>query len=358
MCIRDSPENMVKIRNVAIHGYGGYVPRYRIKDEDIGRVWGKEPSELPIMEKTVAGVDEDAATMAVEAARIALRRAGIDPRKIKAIHVGSESKPYAVKPTGTIVAEAIGASPSALAADLEFACKAGTEAFQLITGLVETGRIEYGLAIGADTAQGRPGDALEFTAASGAAAFILGRYQEDAVAKIEAWSGYVTDTPDFWRRPFDKYPMHASRFTGQPAYFRHILGAVRSLLESDGYSLSEIDYFVFHQPNVKFPLAVAKSLGISKEKLMPGLIANVLGNTYSACSLLGLVSVLDAAQPDQTILIASYGSGAGSDAFILRVLEGILDRRERAPKLRQYVEDKIYVDYATYLKFRGQIARG
>ncbi len=349
---------MVKISNVAIHGYGGYVPRYRIRGEEIGRIWGRKASEVPIAEKTVAGIDEDSATMAVEVARIAIKRAGIDPKKIKAIHVGSESKPYAVKPTGTIVAEAIGASPGALAADLEFACKAGSEALQLIAGLIESGRIEYGLAIGADTAQGRPGDALELTAASGAAAFILGRRGRGAAAAIKAWCGYVTDTPDFWRRPFDRYPMHASRFTGQPAYFRHILGAVNALLESDGYALSEIDYFVFHQPNVKFPLAVARSLGIGKEKIAPGLIANFIGNTYSACSLLGLVNVLDQAKPGDRILVASYGSGAGSDAFIVEVLDGILEKRDRAPRLRDFIDDKIYVDYTGYLKFRGKILMG
>ena len=348
---------MVKVNDVAIHGYGGYVPRYRIRAEEIGRIWGAEAAELPIREKSVAGLDEDTATMAVEAARIALRRAGIDPRKIEAIHVGSESKPYAVKPTGTIVAEAIGANPSKLAADFEFACKAGTEALSLISGLIQTGRIEYGLAIGADTAQGRPRDALEYTAASGAAAFILGKPDKRAVALIEAWSGYVTDTPDFWRRPSDRYPVHAARFTGAPAYFRHIVGAVKSLLDGDGYSIDEIDYFVFHQPNVKFPLAVAKMLGIPREKVLPGLLSDKIGNTYSACSLLGLVRVLDQAQPDQKILLASYGSGAGSDVFIIKVLDAILEKRDLAPRLDSFLENKVYVDYATYLKFRGEILK-
>ena len=349
---------MVKINGVAIKGYGGYIPRYRIKTEEIGRMWGVTPSELPIKEKAVAGIDEDAATMAVEAARIALRRAGIDPKRIGAIHVGSESKPYAVKPTGTIVAEAIGAAPNKLAADLEFACKAGTEAILSIIGLIQGGQIEYGLAIGADTAQGRPGDALEYTAASGAAAFLLGKISDDAVGAIEAWSAYVTDTPDFWRRPFDRYPMHTARFTGAPAYFKHVLGAVKSLLEGDGYSLDEIDYFVFHQPNVKFPLAVAKSLRIEYEKLAPGLLSDRIGNTYSACSLLGLVNVLDSAQPGQRILLASYGSGAGSDALIIRVLDGILEKRDLAPKLKDFIEHKIYIDYPTYLKFRREILKG
>ena len=348
---------MVKLNGIAIHGYGGYIPRYRIKAEEIGKIWGAEKSELPIKEKSVAGLDEDAATMAVEAARIALRRAGIDPRKIGAIHVGSESKPYAVKPTGTIVAEAIGANPSMLAADLEFACKAGTEAFTLISGLIQAGQIEYGLAIGADTAQGRPGDALEYTAASGAAAFLLGKNDENAIAVIEAWSGHVTDTPDFWRRPFDRYPMHTARFTGAPAYFKHILGAVKSLLENDGYTIDEIDYFVFHQPNVKFPLAVAKILKIGKEKIAPGLLSDRIGNTYSACSLLGLVKILDQAKPGQRILLASYGSGAGSDAFVIKVLDKILEKRDLAPKLEDFLNDRIYIDYAYYLKLRKEIMR-
>lgn len=349
---------MAKVNGVAIHGYGGYVPRYRIRAEEIGRIWGRSDPELPVNEKAIAGIDEDTATMSVEAARIAIKMAGIDPRRIGAIHVGSESKPYAVKPTGTIVAAAIGAGTSLLSADLEFACKAGTEALQLITGLVETGRIDYGLAIGADTAQGRPGDALEFTAASGAAAFVLGRMDGGAAASIEAWCSYVTDTPDFWRRAHDRYPMHAARFTGQPAYFKHIIGAVKSLLENDGYSLNDFDYFVFHQPNIKFPFAVAKSLGVDEKKVIPGLVADVLGNTYSACSLLGLVKVLDSAAPGQTILLASYGSGAGSDAFVIRVLDGILERRERAPRLSTLINDKIYVDYAIYLKFREKILMG
>lgn len=346
---------MVKLNGVAVHGYGGYIPVYRIKAEEIGRLWGREKSELPVEEKAVAGPDEDAATMAVEAARMAVKRAGIDPKQIGAIHVGSESKPYAVKPTGTIVAEALGASPKVLAADLEFACKAGTEALQFVASLVESGRIEYGLAIGADTAQGRPGDALEYTAASGAAALLVGMFSQDAVASIEAWTSYVTDTPDFWRRPYEHYPSHAARFTGQPAYFRHIIGAVRQLLDEDGYSLNDVDYVVFHQPNVKFPLAAAKFLGIPLEKLKPGLVSGFLGNTYSACSLLGLVKILDQAEVGDRILLASFGSGAGSDAYVLRVLDGIVERRGRAPLLEQLIQRKIYIDYATYAKFRGKL---
>ena len=96
---------------VGIVGYGAYVPSYRIKVEEIAKVWGDDPvalsNGLVVNEKSVPSADEDTATIAVTAARYALARAQIDPKKIGAVYVGSESRPYAVKPTATIVAEAV-----------------------------------------------------------------------------------------------------------------------------------------------------------------------------------------------------------------------------------------------------------
>ena len=164
--------------------------------------------------------------MSIEAARNALARAGVEPTAIRAVWVGSESHPYAVKPTATIVAEAIGAVPATLAADMEFACKAGTEAFQAAIGFVGSGMADYALAIGMDTAQGRPGDALEYTAGAGGAAYILGP-AEDSLAVIEViFLRYRY--PDFFRRPYEHYPQHASRFTGDPAHFAARAGCRRA----------------------------------------------------------------------------------------------------------------------------------
>ncbi|MEM2961094.1 MAG: hydroxymethylglutaryl-CoA synthase, partial [Candidatus Bathyarchaeia archaeon] len=212
--------------SIGIIGYGGYIPSYRIKTSEIARVWGKDDESL----QAVSGLDEDSITLASEAARYALKRAGINPREIGAIYIGSESKPYAVKPSGTIVAEVIGASPNLTAADLEFACKGGTEAIQACMGLIAGGMIKYGLAIGVDTAQAAPSDDLEYTVACGGAAFILGSKTDDAVAYIEGSTSYVTDTPDFWRRAQQPYPSHAGRFTGEPAYFKHVVNAAKNLM--------------------------------------------------------------------------------------------------------------------------------
>src|SRR4030067_1129421 len=103
-----------------------------------------------------------------------MRRCSVNPKDLGALYVGSESHPSAVKPSGTIVAEAIEAAPHLTVADFEFACKAGTAAIQACMGLVGAGMVKYGVAIGADTSQGAPGDALEYSASAGGAAFLIG----------------------------------------------------------------------------------------------------------------------------------------------------------------------------------------
>lgn len=342
---------------VGIISYGVYIPRWRIKVEEIARVWGHDAnryrSSLLVKEKSVPSLDEDVATMSVEAARNALMRTPqIDPRNIGALYVGSESHPYAVKPTASIVAEAIDASPFLTAADTEFACKAATAGIQACMGLVKSNYIKYGMSIGSDTAQGRPADALEYTAAAGAAAYIIG--EEDVIAIIEGTCSLTQDIPDFWRRDGAEFPQHAGRFTGKPAYFAQVVNCSRELMKSLNTTPQDYDYVVFHEPNGKFPLVAAKMLGFEEYKVLPGLIVTKIGNTYSGSSLIGLAAILDRAKAGDRILMTSYGSGAGSDSFSLRVTGKIDEKRKLAPSVEYYVNKKEYVDYALYSRFKHQ----
>lgn len=345
--------------DIGIEGYGVYIPRLRISVEEIAKVWGQNPDSikrgLAISEKAVAESDEDTITIAVEAARNAVRRAGIDPVDIGAIYIGSESHPYSVKPTAVTVGEAIQATPVMTAADLEFACKAGTAGLQACMGLVSSGIIKYGLIGGCDTAQGAPGDPLEFTAASGGAVYVIGKLNSTSIARIEDTFSYTTDTPDFWRRENIPYPKHGFRFTGVPAYFRHIVNATNGLMAKLDTSPEDYKYAVFHQPNGKFPRNVAKMLGFSKEQIERGIIVNKIGNTYSGSALLGLANVLDIAEPGDKILVTSFGSGAGSDSFSLEVTDAIVDKRGRSPTVEYYIKRKRNISYGEYVKHRGKL---
>jgi len=361
------------VQQVGIVGYGAYVPRYRLPGSEISRVWtgeieasGKRSPEgknglqesratTSVGEKAVPGVDEDTATMSIEAARNALTRSGIDPQRIAAVWVGSESHPYAVKPTGTIVAEAIGATPATQAGDWQFACKAGTEAVQAAIGLVGSGMAPYALAVGMDTAQSRPGDALEYTAGAGGAALLLGA-AEEAVAVIEGSLGYVSDTTDFWRRPGRQFPSHAERFSGDPGYFGHVLPAADQMMNETGLTAAEIDHVVVHQPNVKFPVRAMRTLGFTREQWENGLWVEEIGNTYAGSALVGLTAILDIATEGQLVLVVSYGSGAGSDAFLLSTTSRLVSVQEKAPSTREYISRRIEIDYAQYVRLVGKLA--
>ena len=351
-----NPQNLLlkPTRPVGIAGYGAYVPRYRLPASEVARIWTEGQAALPIKEKSVPGLDEDVATMSIEAARNALLRADISPTEIRAVWVGSESHPYAVKPTSTLVAESIGAVPNVQAADWQFACKAGTEAMVAAMGFVGSGMANYALAIGMDTAQGRPGDALEYTAGAGGAAFLIGP-AEESLAVIEGSYSYVTDTPDFWRRQYAKYPEHGQRFTGEPAYFTHITSSAQALMDATGTSAADYQYAVFHQPNSKFPQRAAEMLGFSKEQIKAGLLVPVIGNTYAGAAIIGLTAILDVAQPGERILLVSFGSGAGSDAFGITVTDAIRERRDRAPFTQDYIARRTQIDYAEYARMRGKL---
>jgi hydroxymethylglutaryl-CoA synthase len=246
------------------------------------------------------------------------------------------------------------AAPDLTVADFEFACKAGTAAIQTCMGLSGSSIIKYGFAIGADTAQGAPGNALEYTASAGGAAFIIGT--DNLIAEINGTLSYTTDTPDFWRREGMKYPSHGERFTGRPAYFKHSISCSQNLMEKMGTKPEDYNYAIFHQPNGKFPIRVAKMLGFSNEQVATGLLTPLIGNTYSGSSMLGLSNVLDEAKPGDRIFMVSYGSGAGSDGFDLTVTDGI-ESYDRSPRvlLKNVIAKTKMLDYGTYAKFREKI---
>jgi hydroxymethylglutaryl-CoA synthase len=342
-----------------IASYGFYIPKFRISVDEIANTWSKDPqtykNSLKVEEKAVACVDEDSLTMGYEASYMAFTKAGFDKgskkEDIKSIFFGTESPPYAVNPASTILGEYLGLSGNYLAYDTQFACKAGTGALVTANGLVKSGYGKYALVCASDKATGKPNDALEFTAAAGAVSLIIGDVgEQDLVAKIVDTESYSTDTLDFWRRDNYKYPSHAGRFTGEPAYFKHIQKASQILLQKHSLTPKDFEYAVFHMPNGKFPMSVAKNLGFGKDQLKKSLVSPILGNSYTACSLMGLVSVLEEARPGQKIFFCSYGSGAGSDAFIFEVCQGI-------DKLRQdfstAINNKKYLSYVQYQQAMG-----
>jgi len=335
-----------------ITSWGAYVPSARIQADVIAQAHGQDgtflQNNLGIRQKSVPGVGEDAVTMAVSAGVGALLRATIQATELQAVYVGSESHPYAVKPSASMVSQALGVGKQCMAADLQFACKAGTAGLQVVMGLVGAGIIDQGMAIGSDTAQGRPGDALEYTAGAGAAAFTVGSDSNKIIAQCHATLSITTDTPDFWRRPGQQFPEHGERFTGVPSYVAHITDALEAIFQKTTMKATDFQHVILHQPNGKFPVLVAKKFGFTEQQLQQGMLVADIGNCYAASSMLGFASVLDVAKPGEHILLVSYGSGAGSDAFVFTIEKPILTL-QKGKTLRTHLADtELFIDYTTY----------
>ncbi len=349
---------MFLTQGIGISAYGTALPKQAIRVTEIETAQGKTPGliepALGVKQKTVPGVDEDTITLATDAASQALSRWSGQKADLKSLFIGSESHPYAVKPSGTIVSRALNLGPELSLADLQFACKAGTQALQICSAYIAAGLMPAGLAIGADTAQSRPGDVLEFTAGAGAAAFVIGR--DKLLAKITATISVATDTPDFWRRPGQLYPEHAGRFTGEPAYFAHVGLATQKLLAEVNLKPSDLDFCVFHTPNAKFPQAMAKQFGFSADQIEPALVVKKIGNTYAAASLLALAAVLDQAKANQKILVTSYGSGAGADSFLLETTS--LLEKNRSGWTQLLAEKIEQLSFVTYQQYRSNTGHG
>lgn len=336
---------------VGIVGYGAYIPCLRVTAEEIAREnrhdWKKITASLGVTEKSVPAADEDAVTLGVRAAKNALARAAIAPSALGVIYVGSESHPYTVKPSSSIIGAALGSDLNYAAADFEFACKAGTAALQAAYAQVKSGFTTYALAIGADTAQAAAGDILEYTAGAAGAAYIVGA-SDDILASLDITMSISSDTPDFWRRGLQKFPAHVGRFTAEPGYFSHVLTMTKTILDKIGMLQQDFAHVVFHQPNARFPLAVATKLGFNAQQIEAGLLVKSVGNSYSASSLLGLSAVFDIAQPGEKILLVSYGSGSGCDAFVFTATQALLAAQGRAPLTKAYAEHKKYISYSQY----------
>lgn len=331
-----------------IVGYGVYTSRFRIKEGNL--------------ERSVPFIDEDSITAAVEAGKLALIHSGVESSSVGKIYVGSESNPYAVKPIASKVAQVLklGEEDEDVqgvdAIDTEFACKAATSMFKDAASLVDypKSNIRHAMVIGTDNSQAAPRDSpggeLDLFVGYGAAAFLFGKH--DVIAEIEGWYSCTSDTPDFWRRDGEPHPMHGGRFTGDPAYFKHIRKSSKKLMERLKLQATDVTYFVAHQPNVQFPVRIAKELGFKEDQYLQMLQVAKFGNTYSGASPVGLAAVLDIAKPNDRILVASYGSGAGSDAYSLVTTSQIADKKENQRMTVKYQAENPFLEYVDYTTYR------
>jgi len=332
-----------------IIGYGVYIPKFRLKQEDAAKAWGGWSAG----EKAVCGADEDIVTMAAEASQKAIANSGVNPSEIGAIYLGTCSSPYIEQYVTPILAETLELAPEATVVDYCGSLNAGAMALQACLDAIAAKRIKYGIVIASEnraTTSGSPG---EVSFGCGAAAFVIGT--NNAIADIEGMYNYTTLFIDRWRAVTDNFvsDYFDIQFDRQYGYEKHIAEATKGLLKKLGKKPEDFTQVVFQQPDARLPGLAAKAIGVKPDKMALGTTVTALGDLGSASTFVGLAGVLDKAKAGDKILLVSYGSGSSS-AVSMIVGAGI-EKCKRVATLEKYLKRKQYIDYVAYLKLAGTI---
>ncbi len=348
-----------------IVGYGASIPYRRMSVQQVLDVWknsdfGILKYRLQASERAVLFFNEDTNTLATESSKNALKQAGVEGKQIQALYLGTGTNPWASNPSSPLIAESIGATSDVLCSDIQFSGKSGTSSMQICSALTESDSIKYGVAIGADTLNRhvQPGELYEYVASAGSASFVIGK--EGAIARIQGAQSHTSSLCDWFRLEGERYIRTGSSDIPDAitiGLLQHTVAAVQKLNSKLGLKPEDYTYAVFQQPYGYVPFMVGSALGFKPEQVGPGTISEQIGDCGAASSLLGLANVLDFAKAGDRVLLASYGFGAGSDAFSLEVTPEIEAKRGRAPLVKDLLGRKEMVDYATAMKYEHKYLR-
>jgi hydroxymethylglutaryl-CoA synthase len=303
--------------------YATYLPRYRLAGADIGLRRG---------DRVVASYDEDSTTMAVAAAARALDGHSLPTN----LYFATSSPAYADKTNASAIHAALRLPYASFATDL---CGTGRSGFAAWRAAATTG----GLALTADVRVGRPGSADERLGGDGAAALLFG--EGPAIADILATTSHTTEFLDRWRSPRSVTGEQWEERFGADRYAVLIRTAVDRILEETG--LAEVDHVVVACPNS----AIVKRVG-TLVKALKSTRTSPVGFSGAADAAITLASVLDVAEPDETILVVSAFDGC--DAVLLRTTTHLPLARQVTPVSLQRVEG-IAVPHLTYLSWHGLV---
>lgn len=332
--------------SVGITSVGAYIPFYRMDRKNIAHAWERGSLKG---ERSVANVDEDSVTMAVEAAINCLRNTQRD--QIDALFFASVTAPYAEKSHSGLIATVCDLRENVFTADFAHSTKAGTSALKAAIDAVKAKTAKRVLVTAADCRIGYPKSDQEQLFGDASAALVVG--SENVIAEIEFFSSVNKEIIDVWKNYGEKYINTAEgRFIREKGYMDAMNKVITNILQDSELGTQEITKVVLATPGLKDSSRLAKKIGFTEDQVQDSLMLEV-GDCGTAQPLLLLVNALEEAEPGDRILVASYGNGA--DAFILRVTENIKNLKDKS-SVKKYLETKRTLNsYSRYLSFRGLV---
>jgi len=332
---------------IGLVGVGGCVPRYRLSGKALAQVWGGGASG----ERAVANYDEDALTMATEAALDAM--AGRESSRVGACFFASTSAPYVEKSNATLLATVVDLPIAVLTADITGSLRSGTTALRLALNAAAAGSVREALVAAGDMRPVAPGGELEPLLGDGAGAAVVGR--DGVIASFAGGFAVSHEFTDVWRNDGDRYvtALPDATFVKSYGLDRHIPEAITGLLERTGRKKEDIAKLVLYGPDARTHAALVRQLKFPDSAMPKESVIGRAGNTGTASCLLGLAAALEEARPHDQILVVSYGNGA--EALLFEATDALASYRASRPVSQQLAAGRPLASYGKLLRFRRHV---
>jgi 3-hydroxy-3-methylglutaryl CoA synthase/uncharacterized OB-fold protein len=334
-----------------IVAYGAYVPYHRLKRSEIAAVLGEGGGKGT---RAVASYDEDATSMGVEAARVALRSAPAVPNLEKTVPqrvlFATANPPYLDKTNAAVIHAALALPASALAVDAGGAVRSGVGAL-----LAAADARVPTLAVLSDVRTGLPGGADERDGGDAAAAFLFGGDSEaPVVAELMAVAATTDEFLERWRTP----GAPASR-VWEERFSEHVYGplvdaAFADALKQADLSPGDIDHLAVAGLATRATKRFAGSAGVRAEAVASDLTATI-GNAGTAQPGVLLADLLDRADAGQTVALVVLADGA--TVLLFRTTADLAGQRPTPSVAAQIATGNDRLRYATFLNWRGLLGK-
>jgi 3-oxoacyl-[acyl-carrier-protein] synthase III len=300
-------------RTASVLGLGHHLPETVVNNLPIAERLGIEESWIVkrtgIRSRRHAMPSERLSDLATASARGAIEDAGIDPAELDAVLVATTSADEITPNAAPYVATAIGAT-KANAMDIGAACTAFVTALSVGASMIESGRAETVLVVGADALSRFTDFDDKRTAAlfgDGAGAVVLGNQEGGGVGPFVFGSDAELAEAIIARR--DDQMLRMDGHTTFNAAVAALVKSTRDACELAGVELDDVDLFVYHQANARITKAVAERLELPAERVAD-YIADI-GNTSAASIPLALAYAREEGRlhPGDTVLVAAVGAG-------------------------------------------------
>lgn len=300
--------------------WGVALPRRRLENRVTQAAWDRPP--MP-GSRRVAGPDEDALTLGVQAALQAARRDGgapdaSDVTMIDALIFAGTTAPFAERSCAGLIADTLDLRPEARCLDVALSRRSGANALALACDLVTAGAARRVLVVAADVRQAKPGAQDECLTGHAGAALLVGA-ADDAAVRILQHAQRRHSQADVWRASGSRFA-HAedARFSRVAAYAAPMQAVLGAILQAAGWSPGDVRHAVVFSPDVKSGAALLKKNGFDVKAQYCDRVSRVAGLTGTAHTPLMLIAALEESKAGDRLIMLDQGDGAAAFAFQMR----------------------------------------